>query len=145
MALPVTDQEINLGNLPLTANLVLRKRTTSWWRGHLTYTDATDTAADLDLTTHAPTVARICLQDAALSCTYFDLATLTATGHFDIRLDPSDMEDLVAGEYLWYCEIILPADHAQLPSAVLRVFEGSAQVLDQPPTSSSSSSSSSSS
>jgi hypothetical protein len=54
------------------------------------------------------------------------------------------MEDLAASTYTFFCEIILAADHPQLPSTVLRLMEGTATVIDEAPTSSSSSSSSSS-
>ncbi|GAG69079.1 unnamed protein product [marine sediment metagenome] len=127
MPLPDSDQTINWNTQPIRLNIRISKNTTFWWKGHLTYTNEDGVTADIDLSD--ATVKKFCLESPGGTDTLIELTNLTATGKFEILIQPADIAALDEQDYRYDCDIVLPAGNATFPAgASMSIFEGIATV-----------------
>jgi len=130
MPLPDEDQHLNWNAQPIKANIGLNKNKTFWWKGRLTYTDEDDVTTNVDL--FDATIKKFCLESPTGVETLIDLTGLTADGKFEILIQPADIAALVASDYRYDCDIVLPVGNATFPAGVsMRIFEGIATLYEE--------------
>ena len=57
---------------------------------------------------------------------------MTADGKFEILIQPADIAALVASDYRYDCDIVLPVGNATFPAGVsMRIFEGIATLYEE--------------
>jgi len=130
MPLPDEDQHLNWNAQPIKANIGLNKNKTFWWKGRLTYTDEDDVTTNVDLSD--ATIKKFCLESPIGVETLIELTGLTADGKFEILIQPADIAALVASDYRYDCDIVLPVGNATFPAGVsMRIFEGIATLYEE--------------
>jgi len=130
MPLPDEDQHLNWNAQPIKANIGLNKNKTFWWKGRLTYTNEDDVTTNVDLSD--ATIKKFCLESPIGVETLIELTGLTADGKFEILIQPADIAALVASDYRYDCDIVLPVGNATFPAGVsMRIFEGIATLYEE--------------
>ena len=130
MPLPDDDQHLNWNAQPIKVNIELNKNNTFWWKGRITYTDEDDVTANVDLSD--ATTAAFVLETPEGVDTTIVLTGLTADGKFAILVQPADLAALVASDYRYDCDIVLPVGNATFPAGVsMRIFEGIATLRSE--------------
>ena len=130
MPLPDGDEHLNWNAQPIKANIELNKNNTFWWKGRITYTDEDDVTANVDLSD--ATTAAFVLETPEGVDTTIALTGLTADGKFAILVQPADLAALVASDYRYDCDIVLPVGNATFPAGVsMRIFEGIATLRSE--------------
>ena len=130
MPLPDGDEHLNWNAQPIKTNIELNKNRTFWWKGRVTYTDEDDVTANVDLSD--ATTAAFVLETPEGVDTTIALTGLTADGKFAILVQPADLAALVASDYRYDCDIVLPVGNATFPAGVsMRIFEGIATLRSE--------------